>query len=417
METTPIDKLLHDYISGRISPEELEQLEAWGRESEENRQILDLIDGNSDLGNELSRMYRYDKERVWKAVCDEDRRYMHRRRLFRTLRFTAAAVVLVGMFVSGALLYKTRERLNPNRNHLATTVEPGTRRAVLELSNGEILALNDSLCAEIRQGTPSPATSGHSARKSGSYAPDPRLRTPQIAARDLPAKIPTTREESVNTVRVPRGGEYSLSLPDGTRVWLNAGSSITYPLHFGAERRVSIRGEVYFEVAHDARHPFIVSAAGAEMTVLGTSFNVAAYDDEARVETTLVTGSVRVASPYASVVLTPGQQAGLDSASGAIDVKEVNVEAYTMWRRGLLAFYEEPLRDICRKLERWYDVKIDTSSPTLDGVLYTGMFKRHETLNTIADLMNLTNDVIFTQEDDGVIRVVRKSRQRPESEI
>ena len=112
------------------------------------------------------------------------------------------------------------------------------------------------------------------------------------------------------------------------------------------------------------------------------------------------------------VVLTPGQQAGVEKASGFLDVREVNVEACTMWRRGLLVFYEESLRSICRKLERWYDVRIDTSSPSLDGVLYTGMVKRHETLNTIADLMNLTNDVVFSQQDDGTIRVVRKPRPK-----
>ena len=165
-------------------------------------------------------------------------------------------------------------------------------------------------------------------------------------------------------------------------------------------------------MARDARHPFVVTAAGTEMTVLGTSFNVMAYDDEPRVETTLVTGSLRVEANGSQVVLTPGQQAGVEKVSGFLDVKEVNVEACTMWRHGLLVFYEESLRSICRKLERWYDVRIDTSSPSLDGVLYTGMVKRHETLNTIADLMNLTNDVVFSQQDDGTIRVVRKPRPK-----
>lgn len=102
MENTPIDRLLHDYISGWISPEGMQELEAWSRESEENRQILDLIDGNSDLGSELSRMYRYEKERVWQAICEEDRRYMRRKRFFRTVRACAAVLLLVGVFVSAA---------------------------------------------------------------------------------------------------------------------------------------------------------------------------------------------------------------------------------------------------------------------------------------------------------------------------
>lgn len=404
MENNPIDRLLRDYISGRISPEGMQELEAWSRQSEENRQILDLIDGNSDLGSELSRMYRYDKERVWKAVCEEDRRYMRRKRFFRTLRISAAAVLLIGVFVSGALLYEARERLDPNRNHLPETVVPGTHRAVLELSSGEVVALTDSLRTELRE------------RNLRIEIDGDRIayRAPESSG------IPETRkntesapmEEAFNTVRVPQGGEYTLTLSDGTRVWINAGSSITYPLHFGRERRVSVCGEVFFEVAHDTRHPFVVAAAGMEMTVLGTSFNVMAYDDEPRVETTLVTGSLRVEANGSQVVLTPGQQAGVEKDSGFLDVKEVNVEACAMWRRGLLVFYEESLRSICRKLERWYDVRIDTSSPSLDGVLYTGMVKRHETLNTIADLMNLTNDVVFSQQDDGTIRVVRKPRPK-----
>lgn len=413
MENFPIDKLLHDYISGRITPEQLEQLEAWGRESEENRQILDLIDGNSDLGNELSRMYRYDKERVWKAICEEDRRYMHRRRLFRTLRTAAAAVVLIGMFVSGALLYKARERMDPSRNHIVATVQPGMRRALLEFPDGAFVPLGDSLRSDA----------DHSQRIARiAELRRPRCLQPTAASeklRSVSKRSAAATEASTYsyTVRVPRGSEYSMTLSDGTRVWLNAGSSISYPLHFGAERRVTVRGEVFFEVAHDAEHPFIVTAKGAEMTVLGTSFNVAAYDNEQQVETTLVTGSLRVNAPHGEVLLSPGEQATLDIASGEVDVQQVDLEVYTMWRRGLLVFYDEPLRNICRKLERWYNVKIDTSSPSLDGVLYTGMIKRHETLNTIADLMNLTNDVVFTQDDDGVIRVVRRSRFRPEAGI
>lgn len=398
-----IDQLLHDYITGRISPEGREHLEAWGRESEENRQILDLIDGNSDLGSELSRMYRYDKERVWQAVCEEDRRYMRRKRIFRSLRIGAAAALLLGMFVSGALLYQARERMDPHRNHFTATLEPGTHRAVLELSSGEVIALGDTLRTEVRERSMQIEIDGERIAYRQADKPEKT---------GIPESGETSPSEAFNTVRVPRGGEYALTLGDGTRAWINAGSSITYPVQFGTERRVTVRGEVFFEVAHDARHPFIVSAAGSEMTVLGTSFNVMAYDDEARIETTLVTGSLRVEANGSQVVLAPGQQAGIEKASGFLDVKEVNVEVCTMWRRGVLVFYEEPLRSICRRLERWYDVHIDTSSPSLDGVLYTGMIKRHETLNTIADLMNLTNDVVFSQEDDGTIRVVRKVRPK-----
>ena len=390
MDNDQIDKLLHSYISGTITPQESRQLEAWGDESEENRQILDLIEGHSDLGGELSRMYRYDKEKVWRRVCEEDRRYMRRSRLLRSLRIGAAAAVLAGMLVSSALLYQAGERLDPNRNRLLTTVEPGVRRAVLELSSGEQVLLADSVRTVLSERNVRIEINGDeiaytASEKSGKQA-----------------------EEAYNTIRVPLGGEYSLTLGDGTRAWLNAGSSITYPLHFGSRRCVTVTGEVFFEGAPDSRHPFVVSVSGVELTVLGTSFNIMAYDDEPSVETTLVTGSLRVVAEGEETLLSPGLQAGFDKSGGGLTVRKADVEACTMWRRGLLVFYDEPLRSICRKLERWYGVEIDTSSPTLDGVLYTGMIKRHATLNTIADLMNLTNDVVFT-EDGGVIRVVRKS--------
>ena len=276
MDNDQIDKLLHSYISGTITPQESRQLEAWGDESEENRQILDLIEGHSDLGGELSRMYRYDKEKVWRRVCEEDRRYMRRSRLLRSLRIGAAAAVLAGMLVSGALLYQAGERLDPNRNRLLTTVEPGVRRAVLELSSGEQVLLADSVRTELSERNVRIEINGDeiaytASEKSGKQA-----------------------EEAYNTIRVPLGGEYSLTLGDGTRAWLNAGSSITYPLHFGSRRCVTVTGEVFFEVAPDSRHPFVVSVSGVELTVLGTSFNVMAYDDEPSVETTLVTGSLRV---------------------------------------------------------------------------------------------------------------------------
>ena len=315
---------------------------------------------------------------------------MRRSRLLRSLRIGAAAAVLAGMLVSGALLYQAGERLDPNRNRLLTTVEPGVRRAVLELSSGEQVLLADSVRTELSERNVRIEINGDeiaytASEKSGKQA-----------------------EEAYNTIRVPLGGEYSLTLGDGTRAWLNAGSSITYPLHFGSRRCVTVTGEVFFEVAPDSRHPFVVSVSGVELTVLGTSFNVMAYDDEPSVETTLVTGSLRVAAEGEETLLSPGLQAGFDKSGGGLTVRKADVEACTMWRRGLLVFYDVPLRSICRKLERWYGVEIDTSSPTLDGVLYTGMIKRHATLNTIADLMNLTNDVVFT-EDGGVIRVVRKS--------
>lgn len=399
MDNTQVEKWLLAYISGRITPQETALLEEWAAASEENRQILDLIEGRSELGTELRRMYGYDKEKAWMAVCAADRHYTRRRRLVRAFRFAAAAVLFAGVLATGILLHDAKERFDPGRNQLSSTVGPGARGAVLELSSGRQVILSDSVSEELTDCDTKIEIRGNEL----AYA----------AEQDFPEAGRAVPEEPVyNTVRVPIGCEYSLTLSDGTRVWLNAGSSLTYPPRFEkGKREVSMTGEVYFDVARDPGRPFTVLAGEVGLTVLGTSFNVMAYADEPRVETTLVEGSVRVAAAGRETVLEPGFQAGFDRGGGSLTVRKVDADSFSAWTRGLLVFYDEPLRSICRKLERWYGVRIDASSPSLDGVLYTGMIKRYETLNEVADLMNLTNEVVFSEED-GVVRVELRSRNK-----
>lgn len=398
MNNLQIDKILLAFIAGKITPEEMILLEKWADESEQNRQILDLIKGQSELGGELRRMYEYDKEKVWKNICAADKNYIRRRRLSRMARFAVAAALFFGVLISGVLLHDAKERFDPGRNQLSETVSPGVRGAILELSSGEQITLSDSLSVEFTD-----------------YDTRIEVRDNKLsyeAEQDFSGTRKNSAEESIyNTIRVPIGCEYSLTLGDGTRVWLNAGSSLTYPLRFEKEiRRVSMTGEAYFDVAHDADRPFTVKVGEADLTVLGTSFNVMAYADEPQMETTLVNGSVRVAVAGRETILNPGFQAGFDKSSGSLTVRKVDAESFSAWTRGLLVFYDEPLRSICRKLERWYGIRIDASSPSLDGVLYTGMIKRYETLNEVADLMNLTNEVVFS-ENGGMVRVELRSQR------
>ena len=200
------------------------------------------------------------------------------------------------------------------------------------------------------------------------------------------------KQVKYNTLEIPRGGEYALQLADGTRVWLNAGTSLRYPVAFsGQERRVELRGEGYFEVAKDSASPFVVSVNGVDVRVLGTSFNVSAYSDE--VVTTLVDGKVLMRSQADSVVLVPDRQGVWDGKR--MTVKRVDARNYALWREGVFFFEDMPLEDILDALARWYDVHVFYQNAELKMMLFSVEIKRYEHIDTILRRIVETNRVRF----------------------
>jgi ferric-dicitrate binding protein FerR (iron transport regulator) len=163
-----------------------------------------------------------------------------------------------------------------------------------------------------------------------------------------------------NTLTTPRGGQYQLVLPDGSKVWLNAASAISYPTAFtGSERKVEIKGEAYFEIAKNTAMPFIVKVNDAQVQVLGTHFNINAYSDEDAIKTTLLEGAVKVTKDAASTLLKPGQQAILGRSSNEIRVQEnTDLDAVLAWKNGYFSFNQTDLATIMRQIARWYDVDI-----------------------------------------------------------
>ncbi|MGN6421353.1 MAG: FecR domain-containing protein [Pseudobacter sp.] len=191
-----------------------------------------------------------------------------------------------------------------------------------------------------------------------------------------------TNEALLNTMRTPRGRQYKLTLPDGSKVWLNASSSIRYPVAFnGKERKVEVTGEAFFEVSPKAKHPFVVSVdQRAQVEVLGTSFNVNAYENETSITTTLIDGSVRVKNKVNEVkVLTPGQQAAVTES---IIVSNANTEGVTSWMNGTFYFTHTNLAEVMRQIERWYDVEVVYEKGVPDVQLF-GAVKRSLSLEGI----------------------------------
>ncbi len=298
-----------------------------------------------------------------------------------------ATVIILLIVFQGFYIYL--KPVNKANNTVAkikdfkSTIMPGGNKAILTLQDGSKIVLNDA--------------------KDGTLAQQGNAKIVKLATGQLvydktgsvPAKV------LYNTMTTPRGGQYKLTLPDGTEVWLNAASSITYPTAFvGNERNVSITGEVYFEVAKDKSKPFHVKSASQTIEVLGTHFNVMAYGDEDVVKTTLLEGSVRITENNEIQVLKPGEQAVVDK-NGSLKISAADVDGALAWKNGYFKFSRVNIKYIMRQLARWYDVDVvyEGSVPHDE---FVGKIGRGENIEDILHIMEL-DGVHFKIEDKKII--------------
>lgn len=198
-----------------------------------------------------------------------------------------------------------------------------------------------------------------------------------------------------NELVIPRGGENTVVLADGTTVHLNAGSKLTYPIRFvGKRRTVILEGEAYFDVVADEKRPFVVQTHLGDVIVLGTAFNVNAYADASVCYTTLVRGKVKFSTPYtADITLSPGEQAVV-SANGS-EKRVVDLEEYVGWVNGVYTFNNRSLGEIMQTFERWYDIQVYYETPALRDIAYSGSLKRYGTINSFLDALELTGDLTY----------------------
>lgn len=204
-------------------------------------------------------------------------------------------------------------------------------------------------------------------------------------------------------MRTPKGCEYPLTFSDGTKVLLNAETKIRYPVKFPKDiREVEISGEAYFDVVKDANRPFIVKVGETKIRVLGTSFNVKAYDNEYRIATTLVTGKVKVSYKNEEAIITPGRQAVVDKNNGKISVKKVDLNLYTSWRKGIYCFKDERVEDVMRTLQRWYNINVFYLDEKSKNVRLGGILKKYNEIGPIIDMLRKTNLVIVKKEGNDI---------------
>jgi len=337
-------------------------------------------------------------EQILNTIVQVDRPSLKGMKSSKTwLKWAVAAAILIAGFAG---FYHYRVTTTLQRNIFAADIAPGKNKAVLTLANGKTISLTD-------------AANGDIAREAGisiTKTADGQL-SYVIAEAETPAD-PQLTEIKMNTISTPTGGQWQIRLPDGTQVWLNASSSLSYPLVFSGrkERRVELSGEAYFEVSKDAGHPFIVQTARQDIKVLGTHFNVSAYADDLLSETTLLEGSVQVNS-FAStenVMLQPGEQASV-SPKG-IRVEKVDVEEAIAWKKGYFMFNNEKQESIMRKIARWYDVDVEYADPEARQITYYGTVSRFEKVSQVLRKFQQTGEVRF--EIDGRKIIVYKNKTK-----
>lgn len=289
----------------------------------------------------------------------------------------AVAAAIGFVIVAGLWFYKSEHKINSINIEVQArnNILPGDNKAILTLADGSKISLTDALNGELAQ------QAGVSIRKT---------RDGQLVY-----QVKGTASKIVyNTIETPRGGQHQVILPDGSKVWLNAASWLRFPssLALATERKVELRGEAYFEIAHTRKHsPFVVVTANQEIEVLGTHFNVNSYADESTTRTTLLEGIVRLnAFTGQSYMLKPGQQA-VSGKDQPVSIRNVDVSAVVDWKEGLFVFNKESLESIMRKLSRWYDVDVVFENEQLKQQLFGGKVSRFSTVAEVLDVLELTD--------------------------
>ena len=363
-----------DYCSGLMDKSEEQELRAWMDEAEENK--LFFMEGVK-MVREYQVVTRSDKNASDSLKHVREKiKARGRRQLW--IQITAVASVVILFALSFAFFYMPElERESP----VSAKVHAGGMKATLIVANGiQVDLMQDNLQDVVRQ-------------YGATVLEDKKneLRYDNVEVNEEIEEKPV-----YHTISTPVGGEYHFTLADGTMVWLNSSSRLTFPTRFtGDAREVLVEGEVYFGVQHDESKPFIVRVNDVSVRVLGTEFCISAYPENEGVMTTLVRGAVQVTSGNNQVVLKPGYQAVVDQYSGAISQRAVELSLYTSWVRGIFEYENMELNDIMVQLARWYDVQFTFSASECKERRFTGEIRKYEDLNDVLDMIEKTTNVKF----------------------
>ena len=363
-----IRRLIQLDLVGGLSPEEKGKLEDWINESEEHRLLFCKIKKQLSI-NEIRNYLQTDVEDAWKKVREKTFGAPPVRPRIRPKWLKYAAVVLP-VLLSITLWYTWKEEMK-NKQATVACLSP-----VLTLDNGEKYQLDPEEQTEI-------------------YVNE-EVKAYQAGGGLIYDTTARQEENKYNRIEVPRGSEYWIVLPDGTRVWLNAATELKYPVAFHAkERRVYLKGEAYFEVAPDKNRPFYVETEEVKIRVLGTVFDVNTHYTRG-VRTVLVEGAVALEwGDQKEIRMKPGELADFDRTTTEVTLKEVDVTSYISWKEGYFVFEDEPLEEIMHTLSIWYDKEFLFVGKRSRALHFSGHIKRYERIETILSAITDVTGVEF----------------------
>ncbi|WP_321307116.1 FecR domain-containing protein [Marinifilum fragile] len=369
---------VRDYSRGELSENSKKELESFLNESSENKALFNHYRCLYANGRSIGFLNQLNEEKAWKQIQSSlSKSKIKIRKLHLWLPYAAAVAIIA--IVSTILIKQHSSKIDFSKDYnFEQLAQQGDISATITLADGSRIKLEENQKQLISE-------------EDGT----------QIAKDSLNNIIYTPKTTSnekllFNAIDVPRGGEFSLTLSDGTKVWLNADTKFRYPVKFSnSKREVYITGEAYFEVAHNKQAPFVVHSHDAKVKVLGTSFNVSAYEDQEFIATTLVEGAVQINNLGNEKLLKPGYQSIIIRGRDEIEIQEVDTELYTSWVNGVYEFENMELEYIMTQLGRWYDVKFFFTEESFKHIKFTGAFEKENSFEYALNLIERVADVDF----------------------
>jgi len=383
-----IASLIAAHLRGELNVDQQQELNDWLTMSKANRQRFEQLINEADLTSKI-RSYRLGST---EAIWEKTKQLVHDSgalndskaplKLFIWAKIMAIAAVLA-LIVFGVWFLDITRLPGDDRagsRLIANDIAPGKNTATLTLANGKTIMLSDTKTGVVIKNTKLSYTDGSTISEL-----QPFLRRGE-------------KSNMMLTAKTPRGGTYQITLPDGSKVWLNAASSIIFPSTFSnlPIRKVKLIGEGYFQISKDKAHPFIVESRGQQVEVLGTHFNVNAYDDEPIVATALLEGSVKVSDGINKQTIQPGEQA-LNNGKKII-VEKANLENITDWKDGEFSFDHVDFKTAMRKIERWYNVEFIYDQSLPEEMETGGWISRNNNLSSVLKLIESSGLVHFRRD-------------------
>ncbi|QPH41429.1 FecR family protein [Pedobacter endophyticus] len=384
MNQIEFQSLLERYNNGKCSSEELALLENWYNSFGEKNKINSISEDDFILYQKL----------IWKNVNGKlnlmPNQQQHKRLTLWAQYSIAASLFLI---ISFGIYYSIKWKSSNTEMQMAKSdvkvkddLPPASNKAELVLSNGKVISLENADPGLV-------ATEGDvRVEKSGESIISYKQGNSDATVNN--------NATAYNTIRTPNGGKWpAIELPDGTKVILDAGSSITFPVSFSKERKVNITGQAYFSVIHNSKKPFLVSVQGITIEDLGTEFNVNAYNDDLSVKTTLTEGAVKVSLGNQHSNIKPGQQ--VLASNNKLITKEVDIEEVIAWKKGLFQFNHTAIDVVMRQISRWYDVDI-VFKENVANLTFTGNISRNLKLSRSLEMLSVTG-LVFKMEGKRIV--------------